>query len=221
MDAKTDASFDLYASRYALLSRLADDLAHEIKNPLHSMVINLEVLRRRVAAGDTEIALERAAVIEHEIDRTHHVIDLLLKLVRPERAESDHAHSLTGALEEVVPLIALQAKLARVPFHYADIDVDAPVRAAHAAVKFALLALTQPIIEALRPATTAGEPLGFSLTVVHGTDVRIELRAPPAAVPDEAALARAAQFLQNGAGTLEAARNEESIYLILPRFTGA
>ena len=45
MDANIDASFDLHASRYALLSRLADDLAHEIKNPLHSMVINLEVLR--------------------------------------------------------------------------------------------------------------------------------------------------------------------------------
>lgn len=221
MDAKIDASFDLQASRYALLSRLADDLAHEIKNPLHSMVINLEVLRRRVAAGDTEIALERAAVIEHEIERTHHVIDLLLKLVRPERVQSDQAHSLTGALEEVLPLIALQAKLARVPFRYDDIDVDAPVRAPHAAVKFTLLALTQPIIEALRPATTAVESQGFGLSVAHEDDVRIELRAPAAAVPDAAARALAGQFLQNGAGRLEASPTEGSIYLILPRFTGA
>src|SRR5690606_30390207 len=37
-------------NKLALVERLADDLAHEIKNPLHAMVINLEVLRRRIAA---------------------------------------------------------------------------------------------------------------------------------------------------------------------------
>jgi branched-chain amino acid aminotransferase len=47
------------ANRFALVSRLADDLAHEIKNPLNAIVINLEVLRTRVARADADGALTR------------------------------------------------------------------------------------------------------------------------------------------------------------------
>ena len=41
-------------NKLELVERLADDLAHEIKNPLHSMVINLEVLRRRLTRLELE-----------------------------------------------------------------------------------------------------------------------------------------------------------------------
>ena len=41
-------------NKLALVERLSDDLAHEIKNPLHSMVINLEVLRRRLVRLEPE-----------------------------------------------------------------------------------------------------------------------------------------------------------------------
>jgi signal transduction histidine kinase len=37
------------AERFALVRRIADDLAHELKNPLNAMVINLEVLRSQCA----------------------------------------------------------------------------------------------------------------------------------------------------------------------------
>jgi signal transduction histidine kinase len=221
VDAKTDASFDLHASRYALVSRLADDLAHEIKNPLHSMVINLEVLRRRVAAGDTEIALERAAVIDEEIQRTHRLVDLLLKLIRPERDDEHHARSLTGALEEVLPLIALQAKLGRVPFRHDDVDVDAPVGVSHGALKFALLTVTTPILEQLRAAPDGPERGGLAITATHAAEVRIEIRAPRAAMPDGAALECARAFLHGSGARLEAAPDASAIYLLLPRFTGA
>src|SRR5690606_31396497 len=73
------------AIRYDLVSRLADDLAHEIRNPLNAIVINLEVLRGRVQRGDTAAALERIAVVEQETRRLHLIVDRLLQLLRPER----------------------------------------------------------------------------------------------------------------------------------------
>jgi signal transduction histidine kinase len=220
VDAKTEVAPDLLASRFLLVSRLADDLAHEIKNPLHAMVINLVVLRRRLAAGDPEIALERAAVIEHEIDRTHRLVDLLLKLVRPQRTGDQHAHSLAGALDEVLPLIALRARLAHVPLIADDVDVDAAIGTSHGAVKFALLALTEPIIDRLRALERPEEGRGLRLSVEHGDEVRIRLETEAGALPDPAARTLAGHFLAEGGGRIEPDPNEPAIYIVLPRVTG-
>src|SRR5688500_17512833 len=79
----------LRVNKLELLERLADDLAHDIKNPLHSMVINLEVLRRRAArvGGDEGDDLQRyAGVLSTELERVNRRIELLLRLSRPARA---------------------------------------------------------------------------------------------------------------------------------------
>lgn len=101
------------ANRYEVVSRLADDLAHEIKNPLNAIVVNLEVLRRKIGSGATETALERANVIDQEISRVHELVDQLLQLMRPPRADA-HAISVDEALEAMRPLIDVQARAARV-----------------------------------------------------------------------------------------------------------
>ena len=68
MDSELNALTDeqIRANRYELVSGLADDLAHEIRNPLHAIVINLEVLRLRVTRGDAPAALERTRSPEPE-----------------------------------------------------------------------------------------------------------------------------------------------------------
>jgi signal transduction histidine kinase len=97
------------AHKLDVLERLADDLAHEIKNPLHSMVINLEVLKRRIArttpdgAGDL---LRYAEIINGELDRVNGRIEILLQLVRPDRA--GEAVSLAAAVHELLPLLELE-----------------------------------------------------------------------------------------------------------------
>jgi two-component system, NtrC family, sensor kinase len=100
------------ARRFALVSRLADDLAHEIKNPLNAIVINLEVLRTRVARADADAAIERAGVIEEEVRRLHLLIDRLLQLIRPERDEACNL-AADAAIDELLPLFEAQARLAR------------------------------------------------------------------------------------------------------------
>jgi signal transduction histidine kinase len=97
------------ANKLQLVERLADDLAHEIKNPLHSMVINLEVLRRRISRLPEETQgdlLRYASVLSGELDRVTRRVELLFRLVRPERA--DELTTFAQAVQELLDLLELE-----------------------------------------------------------------------------------------------------------------
>jgi signal transduction histidine kinase len=138
----------LQAYRFELVARVADDLAHEIRNPLHALVINVEVLKRRLSAGATDTALGRADVIEEEIHRVHGTIDQLLRLLRPER-EPGRSVQLGVALEECTALLALQAKLARMDFHAELPEQNHTIAVPAEDLRFALLAMTQCLLTQL------------------------------------------------------------------------
>ncbi|MGH7460143.1 MAG: histidine kinase dimerization/phospho-acceptor domain-containing protein [Longimicrobiales bacterium] len=142
------------ASRFAVLSRLADDLAHEIKNPLNSMVINLEVLKSRVEKGAADAALERAAVIEHEIRRLHTLIESLLRLLRPAR-EREAAISVSRVLEELLPLIELRVRLARLEFSARSLAVDAFTAVPADSLRFSLLLVAERVLDVARGTNAA------------------------------------------------------------------
>jgi signal transduction histidine kinase len=134
----TDLSEEQFrANRFAIVSRLADDLAHEIKNPLNAIIINLEVLKVRVAKGDADAANDRAQVIEEEVRRLHLLVDRMLLLIRPERQEEESL-PLDSALDELLPLIEAQARLARNEFR-TDGAAAVLVRVRRDILKFALL----------------------------------------------------------------------------------
>jgi signal transduction histidine kinase len=134
----TDLSEEQFrANRFAIVSRLADDLAHEIKNPLNAIIINLEVLKVRVAKGDADAANDRAEVIEEEVRRLHLLVDRMLLLIRPERQEEESL-PLDSALDELLPLIEAQARLARNEFR-TDGAAAVLVRVRRDILKFALL----------------------------------------------------------------------------------
>jgi len=133
----TDEQFR--ANRFEMVSRLADDLAHEIKNPLNAIVINLEVLKVRAMRGDIEAAMQRAEVIEHETRRLHRLLDRLLQLLRPEREEPTNL-ALDQVLDELLPLIEAQVRLARNQL-VADCAVPVFVPIRRDIFKFAMLNL--------------------------------------------------------------------------------
>ncbi|HET8654638.1 MAG TPA: histidine kinase dimerization/phospho-acceptor domain-containing protein [Longimicrobiaceae bacterium] len=92
-----------------LVERLADDLAHEIKNPLHSMVINLEVLRRRIGrAGvhDADELLRFVGVVNAELDRVSRRVEILLRLLRPDR--SGEPVTIQEILDEILELLEIE-----------------------------------------------------------------------------------------------------------------
>lgn len=101
-------------NRFDLASRWAEELAHEIKNPFHAMVINLELVRRRV--GDAEGLRDRADVVESELHRVHGLIDSLLQIVRPwpPTATAD----VDAVLEALLPAVRARATLHHIRLEY-------------------------------------------------------------------------------------------------------
>ena len=111
-------------NRLELLSRLAGDISHEIKNPLHAMVINLELVRRKIEKGEPAPALERVAIVEDEIRKVHALTNALLEALRPPR-DSNTTCSFHAILQEMEPLVSARARLARVEL---QLEVE-PIRA--------------------------------------------------------------------------------------------
>jgi signal transduction histidine kinase len=103
--------FAVRADKLELLERLSDSLAHEIKNPLHSMVINLEVLKRRLgrAQGEGADVLRYASVLGEELERVNRRVELLLRLARPERGGAEET-TLGEVVEELLELVELEAR---------------------------------------------------------------------------------------------------------------
>jgi signal transduction histidine kinase len=72
-----------------ILQGLASRVAHEIKNPLNAVAVNLEVVRSRCERGKFEPAavLPFAEAAAGELERVSRLVDALLALARPAQPE--------------------------------------------------------------------------------------------------------------------------------------
>lgn len=161
------------ANKLDLLERLADALAHEIKNPLHSMVINLEVLKRRLSrAGDAGAdVLRYATVLGEELERVNQRIELLLRLSRPERAGSEET-TLDELLDEVMELVSLEARHREARVEYQRSERMARVRLGRQAARQIILNLVLDALDGLQHGDTlrivVGEEDGRAVMTVTG-----------------------------------------------------
>ncbi|MEO6708674.1 MAG: ATP-binding protein [Planctomycetota bacterium] len=126
------------AEQVAFLSRLAGGLAHEIKNPLSTMAINLALLEEdwtRAAsaknAKEVELspreqrALRRVKTLQREVQRLEHIVQEFLIYAKGgeiNRAPRDLAHLLRELLEFVEPEDAGQGIR-----HHVDLAVGLPM----------------------------------------------------------------------------------------------
>lgn len=170
-----DAELEVRANRMDLVARWADDLAHEIKNPLHAMVINLELVKRRAGSGDREPLVDRVEVVEAELHRVHHLVESLLRLVRPWPDAT--VARVDGVFDDLLPVLLARARVRKLGFEHqpgrARVDM-APGRLA-----LVLLNLVDNAIEAT--------PEGGRITTAcdDGEDsVRITIRDTGAGLPD-------------------------------------
>jgi len=180
--AETDLADERDAIRenkLSIVERLADDLAHEIRNPLHSMVINLEVMRRRLARleGDaTDDLLRYAGILDRELDRVIRRVDLLLHMLRPYR-EGEEPTTLTGVLEELRELVALECERHGVQLHMETSPAIVEPSLPPGAVRQLILGLVLDALDSSSPGGTlhlvefanSGE-LRLELVLLHPPD---------------------------------------------------
>lgn len=201
------------SEHFALLRRLADDLAHELKNPLNSVVINLEVLRTRVRAGRAEAALERIDVIESEVRRLHDLLDQTLRLIRPDRMGVD-TFAVDDVLAEAAGLAGVLAKITNRSFVLEPVGEEVRVRAGREALRLAVLTLAEGALRSVPEEGGAVRVHG----AVAGDVVLVEVEGPPeAAAGLRAAVVRLRRTVPDWDVPMEAAADGCRMTLTLPR----
>ncbi len=89
--------------RFETLGRMASVLSHEIRNPLNSMVINMQILRREFQKSEAEATkLEHYhGIVLSEIQRVDDLVSNFLLLAKPAKLKRA-AHDVRSVLDEVV-----------------------------------------------------------------------------------------------------------------------
>lgn len=196
--------------RLDIVARLADDIAHEIKNPLNSMVITLELMRTRVRKNDIDGVLERADVLEGEIRRLNSLVDALLRLLRPDRSGDENV-SVAAVLDDLTPLLTAKAKLARVAFSVEALPADAFIRTDREALRFALLHVVVTVLDR----SPEDGSVAVAATMANG-GLRITISSTGSgAAADHAVLADARALVDVAGGTISAGQNEQGLIVDL------
>ena len=137
------------AARHRLIARIAGDIGHELKNPIHASVINLELVRKRVADGNKDDALARLEVVSDQVRRLHGVVEGLLRLLRY-GAQPNGAQELDRMVEFVLPLLRAQANSAGVALEWVPAGDGVRSHASAEALGHALVGLVAVAVAVAR-----------------------------------------------------------------------
>lgn len=105
------------SERLAAVGTLAAGLAHEVRNPLNSASLQLQVLERRMSKGMTQVSdlLPVVNLVKDEIHRLEHLVADFLAFARPMQLVLGQ-HDLNQVVKSVAELIEPEAQQADVRF---------------------------------------------------------------------------------------------------------
>jgi len=135
------------SSRLAAISRLTGGVAHEIKNPLNSIALRLELLRARILPELPEAEAE-LNVIAQEIVRLDRVVRTFLDFTRPLELQTEEL-DLAKIAAELADLMRPEAERQGVALETEGLGEPAPVRGDAGLLKQALLNVLRNALEAM------------------------------------------------------------------------
>ena len=96
--------------KLAALGTLAAGVAHEVKNPLHALTLNLHLLEQALVTGGPGSAETReyVTILRSEVQRIHRIVENFLRFSKPSIPEMK-ALDLHTLLERVLSLVAFEA----------------------------------------------------------------------------------------------------------------
>jgi signal transduction histidine kinase len=146
------------ARRLTAINSLTGGVAHEIKNPLNSIALRLEMLRSQVAAGEPGIEFE-IAILSEEVTRLDRVVRTFLDFNRPlEMAPRDV--DLAEVVAEIVRMLEPEAERAGVRIRYARPSTGMVVNGDSDLLRQAVVNVAINAIEAM----AGGGSLTFEIT---------------------------------------------------------
>lgn len=124
-----------FATKLAALNRITAGVAHEVKNPLHSMVIHLELLTAKLDAGlDPRQHVE---ILTSEVNRLKRVVQTFLDFTRPVELKLDQLDA--NVLVREVVLLSADARAQGVDIVEKYGDGPLTIKGDHDLLKQALL----------------------------------------------------------------------------------
>jgi signal transduction histidine kinase len=142
----------IQSEKMAVVGTFASGLAHEVRNPLNSIALQLSILERRVAplpAGVAGEIKELVGVIRQEVRRLDNLVGDFLQFSRSNRVQYRPTR-LDDLLDEVMRLLAPEARAARVVLRRQNIGGPVPdLRVDPEKIKQVAINLVRNAIEAL------------------------------------------------------------------------
>jgi two-component system, sporulation sensor kinase D len=128
-----------------LVGSLAASTAHEIRNPLTGIKGFVTLLSQKY---DNEEDRLYFSIIQDEISRINEIISDFLVLGKPVEFDKQ-THNLTDIVEEVLPIIDLEAKMSGIHVEHTFTAQQAPIHCSKNHIKQILLNLSKNAIEAM------------------------------------------------------------------------
>ncbi|MCX7030125.1 MAG: ATP-binding protein [Spirochaetes bacterium] len=170
------------AESLASLTTLAAGVAHEIKNPLGSMGIHLQLIRRKIGGKecvDSRDVEPHLAVIAEEVDRLNRIVVDFLFAVKPMDTRLEDA-DLNAVVSDLIAFVRPELDQAGVAVE-SDLAVDLP--ALKLDVRFVKQALLNLIKNAMA-AMSGGGRLGIE-TRRNGDEVQVRVTDTGTGIPAE------------------------------------
>jgi len=166
-------------TKLAAIGRLMSGVAHEVKNPLNAMVLQLEVLKARLGLEGDKVKPQVDILVE-EIRRLDRVVKTFLDFTRPAEIHPTDAE-IAPLVREVFSLAEPQARQNKVRLIFAGNGVTPPLRVDRDLIKQALLNLVLNGCQAM--------PQGGELTITPRAtpnSVELEITDTGVGIPPDA-----------------------------------